>query len=702
MLDQYGRDLTLSGRLQKLKPVIGRQSAIDRCVQILARREKNNPLLIGPPGVGKTAVVEGLVMRIVQGDVPIALQDVRIVALDIALVLSGAKFRGEFEKRIEEIAREVKENTGKIIVFIDELHNIVGAGKADGAIDAANILKPMLARGEFACIGATTDDEYRQYIEKDGALVRRFNTIRLTEPTTTEAMAMLRGIKERYELYHKVVIPDEAIQEAVRLAERYIVGRCLPDSAIDLMDEAAASTQVASTSKPTELRELEERCWNLQIEIEVVKDSNARLALEEKLINIESKIAVQKQQWRERRKLTQKLHEKKDELENAKKRVAELLLSLKDGDLEKVAELKKLTIPALKKEIIELEKNRYAHFNIVTSKGVAKIVSESTGIPVGELVESDFEKLAIFEEELSKRVVGQVNAVRTVTNAVRRAYAGLADSDRPLACLLFVGPPGVGKTALCQALAELLFDDKKSLNRIDMSEYSQEHSMARLIGAPPGYAGYDRGGVLTEAVRNRPYQVILCDNIEKAHPNVLSIFLQMMEGRLTDSFGKTVNFKNTILVMSSNLGAEFATDEFRAEEMHSAIEEHFSPEFLNRLSEIVVFENLSIDQIKQIIPNILDSLRARIKERYNKELRVTDRVIDWLAQNAYRYGVGARTVKSLVINQLANPLASKLLGLELKNAQIIKIDMESERISIIPEQCLLAGATCDVGLIVKE
>jgi ATP-dependent Clp protease ATP-binding subunit ClpB len=685
-LDQYGRDLTLWARLKKLTPVIGRQKAIDRCIRILARRDKNNPLLLGAPGVGKTAVVEGLAMRIVHGDVPRALRGVRLVSIDIALVLAGAKFRGDFEKRIEDIAREVRENAKQIIVFIDELHNIVGAGKAEGSIDAANILKPMLARGEFACIGATTYDEYKQYVEKDGALARRFNVIRLSEPSTQEAIAMLRGIKKRYEMYHRVIISDEAVQEAVRLAERYITGRCLPDTAIDLMDEAAAMKQVSSTSKPVELRELEERRQNLQIDIEVAKDDDARENLQKALAIVEDKISVHHKQWQERQVLTQQLHDKKDALERARNQISELLRSLQDSDLERVAELKKITIPKLESEITELESNPSVQSDVVTQENIAKVVSESTEIPVGELVESDIEKLATFEEELSKRVVGQRSAVRAVSNAVRRAYAGLADRDRPLACLLFVGPSGVGKTALCQALAELLFDDKKSLNRIDMSEYSQEHSVARLIGAPPGYLGYDRGGVLTEAVRNRQYQVILCDNIEKAHTNVHSIFLQMMEGRLTDSSGKIANFKNTILVMSSNLGAEFSDDADRAEEMQGAIEDHFSPEFINRLDEIVIFENLSIDQIKQIIPGALGSLQARVKEKYNKELYFTDEVIDWFAQNAYSHGVGARTVKSLITNQLENRLAVKLLGAELKNTKTIRIVLRDCEITILPEE----------------
>lgn len=664
----YGKDLTSLARRRMIDPIIGREDEIDRCINILARRSKNNPVLIGRPGVGKTAIVEGLAMRIVEQDVPDRLKNVRIISLDISLMLAGAKFRGAFEERVKQVMSEVAASKGQVIVFVDEIHMLVGAGRTDGAIDAAGMLKPMLARGEFSCIGATTEDEYREYIEKDQALERRFSTVLVEEPTQKQAVAMIRGLKERYELHHKLRILDSTISEAVRLAKRYIMSRFLPDSAIDLIDEAAAMKQSSLSSRPVELRKTEDKLRELKGELHVCEDSSERKRLESEVQDAEATVAELYDKWRQKKDVANALYAKKQDLESLRLEESE---AVREGRLDRAAELQFGEIPQLEREIKEAEAKQGA-VDVVTSEDVARIVSMSTGVPVTRLIESEKRRLVNLERELMMRIVGQDSTVEAVAHAVRRAHAKLSDPDRPLGCFMFVGPTGVGKTELCRALAEVLFDSEDSLLRIDMSEFNQEHNVARLIGAPPGHVGYEQGGYLTEQVRRRPYQIVLCDEIEKAHPSIYNIFLQIMNpGRLTDGHGRTVSFKNSIIIMTSNLGMEDAEEE---ENVRDVVANYFPREFLNRLDDVLVFENLSVDNVKQIVPHHARKLAELLRDEWGIELVVTASAVEWLAQNGYNADHGARPLKRLFDQAVANPLSAKILAGEIGRGFVVKVD----------------------------
>jgi ATP-dependent Clp protease ATP-binding subunit ClpB len=661
-----------------LDPIIGREDEVDRCIHVLARRTKNNPVLVGSPGVGKTAIVEGLAMRIAQNDVPVRLQKARVISLDLGLLLAGAKFRGAFEERVKQIMNEVEASEGKTIIFIDEIHMLVGAGRTDGSMDAANMLKPLLARGKFTCIGATTDDEYREYIEKDQALERRFSPVRIDEPRSEQAVAMIRGLKEKYELHHKLRILNSAIHEAVRLAKRYVTARFLPDSAIDLIDEAAAMKQSSLSSKPLALRKLEEKLLIAKMELQVCEDDGTRIELDKRAAELDVQIAELDKKWRQEREAASALHAKKEELEQAK---YEVIDARRDGRLDRAAELKYGVIPRLESEIKVIESESQDSVGVVTPEDIARVISMSTGIPVSRLVDSEKRRLIEIESEMRARVVGQEGAITAVANAIRRAQTKLSDPERPLGCFLFVGPTGVGKTELCRVLAEVLFDDPDSLIRIDMSEFNQEHNIARLIGAPPGHVGYDKGGYLTELVRRRPYQVILCDEVEKAHPSVYNIFLQIMSpGRLTDGHGRSVSFKNSILILTSNLGMEDAEDD--DEDVRDVVSNYFPREFINRLDQIVVFDSLSVDHIKQIVPNYVKRLAESLKKEWGIELSVTDSAIDWLAQNGYNYDYGARPLKYLFERAVVNPLSTKILSNELNKDVMAKVDCVDDVITI--------------------
>ncbi|MFL5260155.1 MAG: ATP-dependent chaperone ClpB, partial [Hyphomicrobiales bacterium] len=684
-LKKYARDLTEAAQAGKLDPVIGRDDEIRRTIQVLSRRTKNNPVLIGEPGVGKTAIVEGLALRIIQGDVPESLKDKRLLALDMGALIAGAKYRGEFEERLKAVLSEIQAASGGIILFIDEMHTLVGAGKADGAMDASNLLKPALARGELHCVGATTLDEYRKHVEKDAALARRFQPVFVSEPSVEDTISILRGLKEKYELHHGVRITDSALVAAAQLSNRYISDRFLPDKAIDLVDEAAARLRMQVDSKPEELDEIDRRIMQMQIEREALKKESDRASkdrlerLEKELAGLEEESAALTRKWQAEKEKLASAQKIKEELDQAR---IELEQAQRRGNLARAGELAYGVIPGLEKRLAQTEASEDATMmdEAVTPELVAQIVSRWTGIPVDKMLEGEREKLLHMEEELSKRVVGQAEAVRAVSTAVRRARAGLQDPNRPMGSFMFLGPTGVGKTELTKALASFLFDDEHAMVRIDMSEYMEKHSVARLIGAPPGYVGYEEGGALTEAVRRRPYQVILFDEIEKAHHDVFNVLLQVLDdGRLTDGQGRTVDFRNTLIVMTSNLGSEYLVslgedqdvDVVRAQVMN-VVRSHFRPEFLNRIDEIILFHRLKREEMGAIVDIQIDRLQRLLADR-KITLKLSDQARNWLADKGYDPAYGARPLKRVIQKSLQDRLAEEILAGTVSDGETVDV-----------------------------
>lgn len=696
-LKRYARDLTEEAENGKLDPVIGRDEEIRRTIQVLSRRTKNNPVLIGEPGVGKTAIAEGLALRIVNGDVPESLKNKKLLSLDMGSLIAGAKYRGEFEERLKSVLQEVSSSDGGIIMFIDEMHTIVGAGKTDGAMDASNLLKPALARGELHCVGATTLDEYRKHVEKDAALARRFQPVFVSEPTVADTISILRGLKEKYELHHGVRITDNALVSAATLSDRYITDRFLPDKAIDLVDEASSRLRMQVDSKPENLDELDRRIIQLKIEREALKKESDEASkdrldnLEKELADLEEEANELTQRWENERgklagaqKLKETLEAKRYELEQAQRQ----------GKLEQASELTYSIIPELEKQILEAEKDSDKPKDLMVEEAVsadhiAQVISRWTGIPVDRMLQGEREKLLRMEQEIGKRVIGQQEAVKSVSTAVRRARAGLQDPNRPIGSFMFLGPTGVGKTELTKALASFLFDDETAMVRIDMSEYMEKHSVARLIGAPPGYVGYEEGGALTEAVRRRPYQVILFDEIEKAHADVFNILLQVLdEGRLTDGQGRTVDFRNTLIILTSNLGAEFLVSQEEGEDV-SQVREHvmnvvranFRPEFLNRLDEVLLFERLKRDQMAAIVEIQLARLQNLLSDR-KITLQLDDKAKLFLAEKGYDPAYGARPLKRVIQKDVQDPLADLILSGDIKDGETVEITSDGTGLKI--------------------
>nr|QNO55958.1 ATP-dependent Clp protease ATP-binding subunit ClpX [Methanosarcinales archaeon ANME-1 ERB7] len=687
-LERYTRDLTDLARAGKLDPVIGRNDEIRRVVQVLSRRRKNNPVLIGDAGVGKTAIVEGLAQRIINGDVPETLKDKQVVALDMGALIAGAKFRGEFEDRLKAVLKEINEAAGQIVLFIDELHTVVGAGAAEGAIDASNMLKPALARGELRCVGATTTDEYRKYIEKDAALERRFQPVLVREPTVEDTISILRGLKERYELHHGVRVHDSALIAAAVLSDRYITDRFLPDKAIDAIDEAAAKLRTEIDSMPVEIDEIERKVRQLEIEEQALKREKDK-ASKERLVKLGDELATLKEngdqlkaRWQNEKAIIQRIREIKANIDAEK---LEEQQAERSGDLERVAKIRYGSLVELqneldvqKEKLQELQKEQKMLNEEVEEEDVAEVIAKWSGIPVSKMLEGDTEKLINMEERLKQRVVGQEEAISLVSNAIRRARAGLSDPNRPIGSFIFLGPTGVGKTELAKALAEFLFDDERAMVRMDMSEFMERHSIARLIGAPPGYVGYDEGGFLTEAVRRRPYTVVLFDEIEKAHSDVFNLLLQILDdGRLTDGHGRTVNFKNTVEIMTSNVAStimqEYSGDELR-EKVMEVLKTQFRPEFLNRIDEIIIFNQLGMDEIKEIVGIQLRYLYDRLAER-RITISVSERVKELIASKGFDPVFGARPIKRMIQRMIEDPLSLKILNGEFNAGDEIKMDV---------------------------
>lgn len=702
VLTKYGQDLVQLARNNKLDPVIGRDSEIRNVIRILSRKTKNNPVLIGEPGVGKTAIAEGLALRIVRGDVPDNLKDRKLFSLDLGALVAGAKYRGEFEERLKAVLNEIKKSEGKIILFIDELHTIVGAGKTDGAMDAGNLLKPMLARGELHCIGATTLNEYRQYIEKDAALERRFQPVMVNEPTVEDTISILRGLKERYEVFHGVKIQDQALIAAATLSDRYITDRFLPDKAIDLIDEACALIRTEMNSMPTEMDEIQRKIMQHEIEEAALKKEDDKLSqahlaeVQQELAQMREQFHAMKAQWENEKTNISKVQKLREELEQVN---AQIEKAEREYDLNKAAELKYGKLPSLKKELeaeeekaeTSKEKSDSLLRDKVTEEEIARIICRWTGIPVARLMEGEREKLLHMEDILHRRVIGQDEAVEKVSDAILRSRAGIQDPNRPLGSFLFLGPTGVGKTELAKALAEALFDDENNIVRIDMSEYMEKFSVSRLIGAPPGYVGYEEGGQLTEAVRRKPYAVVLLDEIEKAHPDVFNILLQVLDdGRITDSQGRTVDFKNTIIILTSNLGSPYILEGINAngeiseearQKVDQLLKQSFRPEFLNRLDEIVFYKPLMKTEIYQIVDLMLNNLRKRLEEK-QLSLNVTDAAKDYIISNGYDVNYGARPLKRWIQQKVETLLARKIIAENVAPNTVLQVDYDGSRLIV--------------------